>query len=181
MRLSVENCLLLVVDVQEKIFATMRRRDETERNIVRLIKGAKVFQVPVVWTEQYPGGLGKTIPGIRDALKGEYRPLEKRAFSCCGDREIYREIESHGKKQILLCGIEAHVCVYQTAADLLEKGFEVHVVTDAVTSREEANRRLALDKMDGMGANLTSVEMALFELQGIARGDTFKSIAGIIK
>ncbi|MEE9167812.1 MAG: hydrolase [Candidatus Neomarinimicrobiota bacterium] len=175
-----ENSVLMVIDVQQKIFATMHEQVETERNIVRLIAGAKVFHMPVIWTEQYPKGLGRTIRSVREALEGR-KPLEKTAFSCCGDKEIESTIESQARKQILLCGIEAHVCVYQTAVDLLEKGFEVHLVSDAVMSRHELNYRLALQKVHDLGANLTSVEMALFELQRIARGETFKSIAQIIK
>lgn len=180
MGLKTKNSILLVIDVQEKIFATMHEQVETETNILRLIEGIKVLGIPIVWTEQYPKGLGPTIRSVREALEAE-KPLEKISFSCCGDSGVEKVIESQGKKQMLVCGIEAHVCVYQTAADLLRKGFDVHIVTDAVMSRKEDNYRLALEKMRDLGANLTSVEMALFELQKVAKGETFKAIAEIIK
>lgn len=180
MKLSRDNTLLLVIDVQEKIFLTMHEQPETERNMGRLIEGGKVLGLPIVWTEQYPEGLGETIPSVRKALRGHKR-LEKISFSCVGDAAVKQAIESHGKRQVLMCGIEAHVCVYQTAADLMEQNYDVHVVSDAVMSRKETNYRLALEKLENLGANITSVEMALFELQGIATGETFKAIARIIK
>lgn len=180
MKLSPETTLLLVIDVQEKIFSTMHEQVETEEDINRLIAGAKVLGLPIVWTEQYPKGLGPTITSVRESLNGR-DALEKITFSCMDDDTVRKKVASYERKQVLLCGIEAHVCVYQTATDLLDEGFDVHVVTDAVMSRRESNYRLAVARMKEMGAQLTSVEMALFELQRAARGETFKAIAAIIK
>jgi len=180
MKLKKENTLLLVVDVQEKIFATMHEKVETEKNILRLIRGVKILEIPIVWTEQYPKGLGKTIKNIRNVLKG-HESLEKVTFSCLDDTNIEDTILFHKKKQVLICGIEAHVCVYQTAIDLMERKIEAHVVSDAVMSRKELNYHLAIDKLRDQGAQITSVETALFELQRVAKGETFKLLAEIIK
>lgn len=133
--LTPERTLLMVIDVQEKIFSTLAEQSETENNIVRLIRGSDVLKIPVVWTEQYPKGLGATLPSIRKVLEG-YTPLEKLSFSCFGDSEVRQRIESLGRKEVLICGIEAHVCVYQTAVDLIQEGYGVHVVSDAVMSRK---------------------------------------------
>ncbi|MFQ6673149.1 MAG: hydrolase [Fidelibacterota bacterium] len=180
MKLSREETLLAIIDVQEKIFATMHEQVETEKNILRLITGAKALDLPIVWTEQYPKGLGPTLKSIREAM-ADHEALEKIAFSCFGDRAIRETIESLEKNQVLVCGIEAHVCVYQTAADLMENGYNVHVVSDAVMSRKASNWQVALQRMRDLGANVTSVEMALFELQAVAKGESFKAIAEIIK
>ena len=180
MRLSPETALLLVIDVQEKIFATMHEEVETEENINRIVAGAKILKLPIIWTEQYPRGLGPTIASVQELLKDNEK-LEKIAFSCLGDAAVKESLRTHNRKQVLVCGIEAHVCVYQTVVDLVEEGYDVHLVTDATMSRKESNYRLAVTKMGRMGAQLTSVEMALFELQRVAKGDTFKAIAGTIK
>lgn len=178
--LTPDRTLLMVIDVQEKIFSTLYEQTETERNIVRLIRGTKVLDIPAVWTEQYPKGLGPTLPGIRDVLEGQ-TALEKLSFSCFGDGQVRKRIESLGRKEALMCGIEAHVCVYQTAADLMQRDYGVHIVTDAVMSRKKENYDLALAKLQTLGAQLTSVEMILFELLKEAKGKPFKAIAEIIK
>ena len=180
MRLLKENTLLLVIDVQEKIFATMHEQIEMEENIIRLIKGAKAMDIPIVWTEQYTKGLGRTIKSVRNALQ-DYKVMEKKAFSCMGDHSIKNRIKSYGKKQILICGIEAHICVYQTALDLMERNLDVYIASDAVMSRKKLNYHLALERLRDIGAKITSVEMALFEIQKVAEGDTFKVIAELIK
>lgn len=180
MRLSKENTVLLVIDVQEKIFNTMHEQTETEANILRLIKGANVLDIPIIWTEQYPKGLGRTIKSVRNALRG-HEVLEKITFNCLDETRIRKRIESCSRKQTLICGIETHVCVYQTAVDLMERSFDVHIISDAVMSRKDSNYHIALDKLRDMGVQITSVEMALFELQKVAKGDTFKAISEIIK
>ena len=180
MRLSPETTLLLVIDVQEKIFATIHEQIETEENINRIIAGAKVLELPIIWTEQYPKGLGPTIATVRASLK-DNEMLEKITFSCLDDEAARESLGSYDRKQVLVCGIETHVCVYQTVVDLVEEDYDVHVVTDATMSRKESNHRLAVTKMKETGAQLTSVEMALFELQRVAKGKMFKAISGIIK
>ena len=180
MKLITEESQLLVIDVQEKIFAVMQEQEQTKKNICRLIKGIRVLGIPINWTEQYPAGLGPTMSEAATALNSTER-MEKITFSCLGDNIVSEKIKSYEKRQILVCGIETHVCVYQTVQDLLIEGYEVHVVTDAVMSRHESNHNLGLQKMGALGANMTSVEMALFELQQVASGDNFKAIASIIK
>lgn len=170
----------MVIDVQEKIFATMCEQERVERNLVRMIKGAKILGVPIIWTEQYPKGLGPTISSIKQELKG-CNCLEKITFSCVENKDVLSAVESKSPMDVLLCGIEAHVCVYQTARDLINRGYGVHVVTDAVMSRHKSNYELALRKMEKIGVEMTSVEMALFEWQRVAEGETFKPIAALIK
>ena len=180
MRLSPETSLLMVIDVQEKLFATMYEQKKVKDNIVRMVEGAKILKVPIIWTEQYSKGLGPTIPELKSALKG-HTCYEKITFSCADDDQILKAVEKVKPKDILLCGIEAHVCVYQTAVELIEMGNAVHVVVDAVMSRYKSNHEVALRKMEQVGVNITSVEMALFEFQGAAKGETFKPIAALIK
>ena len=180
MKLSRSNALLFVLDVQEKIFSVMHEQEKTKRNICRAIEGADVLEIPVIWTEQYPAGLGPTLPDVAAKMNGQ-QPLQKMSFSCLGDEQIREQLKEHDRNQILVCGIETHVCVYQTVQDLLTDGFEVHVITDCVMSRHEPNHKLGLQKMADMGAQRTSVEMALFELLGLAEGEQFKAVARIIK
>ena len=158
----------------------MHEQEKTKRGICQTIEGANVLEIPVIWTEQYPSGLGPTLTDVAAKMNGE-QPLEKMSFSCLGDRQISGKLKEQNRNQILVCGIETHVCVYQTVQDLLAGGFEVHVITDAVMSRHESNHKLGLEKMADMGAHLTSVEMALFELLGLAEGEQFKAVARIIK
>ena len=180
MRLSTETSLLIVIDVQEKIFATMYEQKRVKDNIIRMVGGAKTLKIPIIWTEQYSKGLGPTIPELRAALGG-HTCYEKITFSCADDNQILKAVEKVNPRDILLCGIEAHVCVYQTAADLIDRGNRVHLVSDAVMSRHKSNHESALQRMEQIGVNITSVEMALFEFQGAAKGETFKPIAALIK
>ena len=180
MKLKAEDTQLLVVDVQEKIFSVMYEQEKTKQNICRLIEGSKVLNIPIVWTEQYPKGLGRTLSEVSTTLNGA-ELLEKITFSCLGDDVVSNRIKSYQKNQVLVCGVETHVCIYQTVQDLLINNYDVHVVIDAVMSRDKKNHNLGLKKMGALGANITSVEMALFELQQVASGDTFKAIASIVK
>jgi nicotinamidase-related amidase len=141
-----------------------------------LVQGARTLGIPVVVTEQYPKGLGHTVPELTEHLDG-VEPLEKVTFSATGADGF----DLGGRDQALVCGIESHVCVSQTAHDLLDRGVEVHVARDAVSSRTDENRELGLHKMEASGAVLTSVETALFELLGRAGGEEFKTVQGLIK
>ena len=145
-------------------------------NTATLVRGARELGVPVVVTEQYPRGLGETVPEVAEHLEGIPR-LEKVVFSAARAEGFDLE----GRDQALVCGIETHVCVSQTAHDLLDRGLEVHVARDAVTSRTEENKELGLHKMEGSGAVVTSVETALFELLGAAGTDEFKRVQGLVK
>jgi len=178
--LNIDNAALLVIDVQERLFRAMYEKETLAANLEKLLKGARVLGLPLLVTEQYPRGLGQTIPGIA-ALIGDVKPVEKMCFSCFSEAGFLDKLNALKRRQILVTGIEAHVCVYQTAADMLSNSFEVQVVADCVSSRTNQNRKLALKKMGGMGIGMTSVEMALFELLKTAQSEHFKEISNIVK
>jgi len=178
--LDAERSVLLVVDVQEKLFRVAFKREKLVDNLQRLIKGIQVLEVPVLLTEQYPQGLGPTIKEIT-LLLTNIKPIPKTSFSCCGDGAFLKELEKLDRRQVLISGIESHVCVYQTAADLICSGYEVHVVSDAISSRTEENREIGLKMMGRLGVNLTSTEAVLFELLKVAGGDKFKAISQIVR
>ena len=146
------------------------------RNASTLLQGAPALGVPVVVTEQYPRGLGRTVPEVAEQLDG-IEPIEKVCFSAAAADGF----DTGGRDQAIVCGIETHVCVWQTAHDLLDRGLEVHVARDAVSSRTEENREVGLRKMEAAGAAVTSVETALFELLGAAGSDEFKSVQRLIR
>ena len=171
--LECKNTVLVIIDIQGKLAQIAYQSESLFENTKKLIKGIKVLEIPVIWTEQLPDKLGSTTPEIADVLT-DNEPVVKNTFSCCGEPKFIEKLKELGRKQILLCGIESHVCVYQTACDLLNKGYEVHVVTDAVSSRTKGNRKIGLNKMKDIGCSLTSVEMALFELLKVAEGENFK-------
>lgn len=178
--LGVESTVLIVIDVQEKLMRAMYQRDKLIDNLQKLIKGIQVLGIPVLVTEQYPPGLGATIPEISQLLCN-LQPLPKISFSCYGDENFVRRFEALGRRQILVSGIESHVCVYQSASDLIKSGYEVHVVTDAVSSRTLENVKIGFNLMERIGAVLTSTEAVLFELLRVAEGEKFKTISRIVK
>lgn len=178
--LKKENTALVVIDIQGKLATLMHQRENLFANAVRMIRGARVLGLPVIWTEQLPDKLGATSPEIQKELEG-LKPIVKKTFSCCGDDAFLAELSRLNRKQVLLTGIETHVCVYQTALDLLKSGYEVHLVRDAVSSRIESNYHLGVERIKEAGASLTSVEMSLFELLRVAEGDQFKQIIEIVK
>lgn len=178
--LAVENTALLVIDMQVKLTRVMTDKESLIINSQKLIAGMKVLGVPVIFTEQYPQGLGLTIPEIASLLT-ENKPITKMSFSCCRNDDFLQKVKSLDIKQILLAGIEAHVCVYQTVCDLLAMGYEVQVVADCVSSRTIENKAIALEKMMDMGAQITSMETALFELLKTAENTHFKDISRIVK
>ncbi len=178
--LEKDKAVLVVIDIQGKLATLMHHRETLFQNAVRMIQGAKVLGIPIVWTEQLPDKLGETSPEVRAALKGE-KPVIKKAFSCCGDSVFLKKMAAVKRKQVLLTGIETHVCVYQTAIDLLKSGYEVYLVQDAVSSRIEGNYHLGIERMKEAGAVLTSVEMSLFEMLRVAEGEQFRQIVKIVK
>lgn len=171
-----ERAALLVVDVQEAFRPAVLGFEATAAATAKLVQGARILGLPVIVTEQYPSGLGHTVPEVAEHTAGT-EPVEKLCFSAAAARGF----DLQERDQALVCGIEAHVCVSQTAHDLLDRGVEVHVARDAVTSRTLENRELGLQKMEGAGAVLTSVETALFELLGAAGSDEFKAVQRLIR
>ncbi|MEA1878477.1 MAG: hydrolase [Bacteroidota bacterium] len=178
--LTRNNSILHIIDVQERIFNVMHNNEFLKENMVRFLKGIQVLNIPVVWMEQYPKGLGHTIPELRE-LMPDNNPLEKMCFSSCNQPDFLSKIKTFGKKSVLVMGIETHVCVYQTVIGLLANGFEVEVVADAVSSRTEKNYELGLRIIESLGAKLTTVEMALFELLKESGTDEFKQISRLVK
>ena len=167
---------LVVVDVQEAFRPAVGEFEAVARNAGVLVQGARTLELPVLVTEQYPQGLGETVPEVAEHLDGVPRHA-KTQFSACRAEGF----DLAGRDQALVCGIEAHVCVQQTVQDLLDRGVEVHVAADAVTSRKALDRRLGLEKMEQSGAWATSTEMALFELLGQAGTPEFKAVQRLIK
>lgn len=178
--LNSNDTVLIVVDVQEKLIGAMHNREKLVENFTRLIKGAQVLEVPIIITEQNPRGLGATIPQLA-SLFSEFNPIPKLSFSCCSDKKFADALKKSKRKQVLLTGIETHVCIYQTAVDLLSSGYKVQIVADCVSSRTPENINIALDRIKSEGAKITSIEMALFELLRVAEGDKFKKILQIVK
>ena len=179
-RINRKNAMLVVVDVQERLAAAMSEKDRVIANTLHLIEAARLFEIPVLVTEQYPKGLGRTLTGIADALPG-HSPHEKITFSCCGEQVFLDAVESTGKKYIILTGMETHVCVLQTCIDLLRENYHLHVVADAVCSRTQENFRIALEYMRDAGAVITCTETVLFQLLEKAGSEEFKIISRRIK
>jgi len=171
--------VLVVVDMQVKLLPAIHERERVVRECRRLVEGAKSLGVPILWAEQNPRGLGPTEPALAAAIPG--RPLAKTTFSCLGDAEFRRRLSELSRRQAILCGIEAHVCVSQTALDLLEQGYAVHVAADAVSSRTPENRQIGLDRVRSGGGVITSVEMCLFEMLGGAEGPAFREVLALVK
>jgi nicotinamidase-related amidase len=169
---------LLVVDVQERLVPAIQNHAQVVWNVRRLIDGARILGLPVVATEQYPEGLGPTVPELAQRL-GEIP--SKLTFSCGGCPEIFRELESHGLGKILVCGMEAHVCVGQTVLDLLGQGWRVYVAVDAIGSRRPIDCTTALARMDSAGATLTTTEAALFEWCQVAGTAEFRQISRLVQ
>jgi nicotinamidase-related amidase len=182
-RLQREEAVLVVIDIQEKLTPHIDGHQELEENVDRLVRGCHVLGVPALLTEQYPKGIGPTTRSVTAAFDETYgtSPVEKSCFSSYDCREFADRLNALGRRQVLLCGIEAHVCVYQTALDLLDGGFGVWVVADAVSSRSPRNREIALRRLEQEGAKLSSVEMALFELTVESGTDEFRSISRLVK
>jgi nicotinamidase-related amidase len=178
--LKLEDTVLVVIDIQGKLAQLMHQREELFNNARLMIKGAQILEVPILLTEQYPQGLGPTIPEIAELLE-DIEPITKIAFSCCGEKNFNEAFAHLGRKQALLVGIETHVCVWQTVHDLLESEYEVHVAADAVSSRSPVNKEIGLQKMRDAGAKITCVETAFFELMRVAEGPQFKAVSKLLK
>ncbi len=178
--LDVQDCCLVVVDVQGRLAELMYERDVLFKNIQILIKAAKILSIPILWTQQQPQAIGVTVPQINQLLT-DNEPINKACFSCCGLKEFNDKINTLSRKQVLLCGIEAHVCIHQTAAELIASGKEVHVIADAVSSRTKENKQIALERMITEGVKLSSVEMAVFELLKTAEHPQFKQVIQLVK
>lgn len=183
MRLDREKTVLVIIDVQEKLMPVIDGADEVIRNLERLVRGCHILGVPVLLTEQYVKGLGPTVEPVRRALEetSGYEPVEKMCFSADGCDVFSARLAALGRTQVLVSGVETHVCVYQTVEDLLARDLSVSVIADAVSSRTPRNRELALQRFVSDGAKLSSTEMALFELTVYAGTDEFRAISRLVR
>jgi nicotinamidase-related amidase len=171
---------LVVVDLQERLLPAIFEKERVLKNSLLLMKAAELLDVPVVLTTQYRKGLGETVPEVRAAAPG-VEPMDKLSFGCFGDDAFQARLSSLGRPQLLVTGIESHICVTQTVLGAVEAGYQVHVAGDAVSSRSEANWRTGLQRMQNAGALISSAEMALYELLRRSDGDAFKKLLPLLK
>jgi nicotinamidase-related amidase len=175
-KLDRDRVALVVIDVQEAFRKAVPSFDDVVRATAALVRGAEAVEVPVLVTEQYPQGLGRTVPEVADHLPRGVEPIEKVCFSA----PEADGFDLGGRDQALVCGVEAHVCVSQTVLDLLDRGLDVHVAQDAVGSRFESDKQVGLAKAQAAGAVITSVETALFELVGRAGTEEFRQVQALV-
>jgi nicotinamidase-related amidase len=179
--LELTRSALAIIDMQEAFRTQIPDFSKIAERIALMVQGAKLLGLPIVVTEQYPKGLGHMALEIASVLPESIEIIEKTAFSSCGAQQFQSQLDRIGAKQVLVCGIEAHICINQTVHDLMASGYQVHLLTDCISSRNINDRRTASRKMQGSGAIFCSVEMALFELMRDARHDKFKAIQSLIK
>lgn len=172
---------LIVIDLQEAFRSVIGDFEKIARRTAIAVRGFEILGVPIVVTEQYPKGLGRTAAKVLKALPADTQIYEKTAFSSCGASSFLEKVEALNIEQAVLCGLETHVCVNQTAHDLLDHGLQVHLLTDAVCSRAKVNKRAGLRKMFSSGVVPSSTEMALFELMRDAQHEQFKEIQALIR
>ena len=179
--LDARQTALIIIDMQEGFRSSISDFADTSARIALMAHAAQLLGVPILVTEQYPKGLGRTAAEIRAVLPPALEPFEKTAFSSCGAQAFIAELERLRARQILVCGIEAHVCVNQTTHDLLVRGLQVHLLTECITARAAHNKEIGFAKMQQSGALPSSIEMALFELMRDARHEQFKAVQKLIK
>ncbi len=180
-KLDVENAVLVVIDIQERLVPAMpqevylRLRD----TVKMLVSGAELLGVPVVTTEQYPKGIGHTVPELADACKSAV--IEKVSFGCCGEPNFLAALKDLGRSQVIITGMEAHVCVYQTVLGLLEDGYHIHLLRDAICSRNKTDYLAGLDNAAQAGAVVTTAETVLFQMLQKSTHDQFKAVSKLVK
>jgi nicotinamidase-related amidase len=175
-----EKSALLIVDVQERILGVMNEHEKLMSNILKLVKGSKVLNVPIYYTEQYPKGLGSTAEVLLEELKN-VEAIQKMSFSCSGAGDLFQSLIDSGISQVIVCGIESHVCVQQTVMDLLANGFQVDLAADACSSRSKTDYDFAMQRMSRHGAEVTTTESILFELLQVCGTDEFKAVSKLVK
>ncbi|HKV38159.1 MAG TPA: hydrolase [Blastocatellia bacterium] len=180
-RLSREHTALAVIDMQEAFRPVIPDFGPVAARIGKAVQGAKLLEVPVLVTEQYPRGLKHTAAEIKPYLPPDASVMEKMCFSACDLASFQSVLISRNVKQVIVCGIEAHICVNQTVLDLLSRGLAVHLLVDCITSRKPESKQVALARMTQAGAVQSTLEMALFELMGTAESPRFKAVQGLIK
>lgn len=181
---SKENTVLLLIDVQGKLAQLMYNKEELFESLNTLIKGLAILDVPIIWVEQIPEKLGSTTPEVAQLLQEimpDLKPIPKKSFSCCGNEKFMEKFKSIKRKQVLVVGIETHICVYQTSLELLNFGYELQVVTDCVSSRKKENKEVGIRRIVQAGGAETTTEMIIFELMKAAEGEAFKKMVKVVK
>ncbi len=174
--------VLILVDAQEKLISAMEDRTKLVNNLEKLVKGFNLYNLPIILTEQVPNKLGKTVNQLMDALKGRHVFFSKSEFSCLDNELFIKNLETINlESKLILCGIETHICIYQTARDFIANNYNVEIVTDGISSRRKNDNDTALKMIKDLGAGLTTVEMLLFDIQKNAKNENFKKLSKIIK
>lgn len=175
-----QDTALVVIDFQERLMPAIADNEEVERRAAKLIKGAKVLGLPVVVTQQYTKGIGSTVDTVTEAL-GDFQHIEKTTFSCMRTEEFREKIKKLGRKNIIVCGVEAHICVLQTVLQLMDEGYNVYIAVDCIGSRNENDKLWGITRMGEAGAVVTTYESALYELLQDSKAEGFKEISAIVK
>ena len=178
--LNSNNTVLVIIDVQGNLARIMQNAVTLFQNMAILIQGARLLDVPVIWMEQLPEKLGRTVDEVSTHLEG-LKPIVKDVFSCGKNDEFNARLSEINPDNVVLSGIETHICVYQTAVDLLKQNFNVEVAADATSTRLKHNKDIGLEKVRRAGGEITSVETVLFEIQGKATGDNFRKLVKLVK
>ena len=180
MRITKENTAGLVIDIQERLFPVMWEKEKLLKSCTTLVQGLTELKLPLVVTQQYTKGLGETINEVKSAVPG-FNYIEKRDFSCCDEPSVVEKLKENNTQNVIICGIEAHVCVLQTAVDLKAAGFNPVVVMDCVSSRTPENIELAKERFRFEGIMMTSYESILFELTRTSAAEEFRAISRLVK
>jgi nicotinamidase-related amidase len=177
---TLNKTVMLLIDVQGQLAQLMYEKEKLFKSLQIMIQGMKILGVPIIWMEQIPKNLGSTSEEISKYMTG-MEPIEKFSFSCCGEPSFMDKFEKTGRSQVLLTGIETHICVFQTGYELIQKGCKIQVVSDCVSSRTRENKEIGIQRIVRAGGEVSSIEMIFFELMRVARGDQFKQIVKLIK
>ncbi len=177
---KIDQACLVIVDIQGKLAQLMHEKDVLFAQTAILVKAFTELNMPILWCQQVPEALGPTVESIGALLSGHH-PINKACFSAWQNRDFCDKLIDSERSQVVLCGIETHICVYQTARDLLANGFQVEIVAEAVSSRTPGNKAIGLDRIQKMGGQVTSVEMLLFDLLKTAKHPAFRVLAKLIK
>lgn len=175
-----EDAVLVAIDFQEKLMPAMSDPERLSETVVKLAKGICALEIPVLVTQQYTKGLGPTVAPVAEAL-GDFEPIDKTSFSAMGEPAFVQALTDAGRKTVILMGIEAHICVQQTAIELIERGYDVYVIQDCIASRKESDNLCSQKRMAAAGAVITTYESVLYELLRGAKADGFKAVSAIVK
>lgn len=195
LKIRKEDAVLVIIDMQERLMPAMKDGEDAEAALVKLARGCRILEVPVLVTQQYTKGLGSTVPEVEKAVAGgffardgmgeesvrPFEPVEKTSFSAMGEPAFVSALKASGRKTVILTGVESHVCVQQTCLDLLEEGYSVFLAVDCVASRRNSDKKQAVRRMTQAGAVGTTFESVLFELTGGAKEEGFRQISALVK